>query len=327
MTLYARAVAKIKNAVVDLICEPESFIPMFSSVVLVKAAQSLGGGGGRLFVLHLLTFVCDNSNYLMFPLHSWKKTKEFFMYSTKRPIFNIYYGLQLLLKKLDIQPYYNRMIDDSKQVGADLTKICKKSVENLKFVLNHEIINKFIKSDLDFKKIGSWIFYHNITNCSNSLNGETTLLLFYELEQKYEKRIFEKIVFGFLQRAICLDRNLFYLICDAFGNNYNVYQDDSWNLIIDSLKTDDLSLFTYLLSKSKQMNLDKITHVYGVFHLTLYDYARVFGYNLYRTMLFSHGATPFISCPESYFKCEKRKEDLLLGLLYCLHYRNVFVFL
>ncbi len=73
-------------------------------------------------------------DFLLIPLHLWTKAKECLMYSTRKPIFNIYYRLQLFLKKLDIQPDSD---NEGKQIGDDITSICKYSVENLRFVLKH----------------------------------------------------------------------------------------------------------------------------------------------------------------------------------------------
>lgn len=320
---------------------PEEFLSLcFSSRVLVDVLYFLCPfEGQRLFFMSTYWFFCCKSdlrvpiiNCLLSLLYFLRKTKETLMFSTKRPIFNIYYGLQLFLPTFN----YNQQFDRSKlmngeQVGADLTEICFKSVENLKFVLNHGIINKFIVKDWDFQKIGYLIHHHNITNCSDSLNGETTLLLLQELEQKYEKRFFEKIVFGFLRRAIYQHLDLFYFICDAFGDKYNVYECCHENLIIYSFGSEihELNLFTYLLGRTKHMNLDTFAiNIFSIF--TLYGFALHYNHNVERTMLFSYGATPCFSFSDnSDFDLEYKRiqEDLLHGLLYCLHYRNVFVFL
>lgn len=336
MALFSSTLATIKKNVVHLISEPEAFVAAFSSYFFAKTVCfSIKFQGGQMFFLHWYAFILNTSimpkylfKFLLSPLYLWKEAKEALMFSTKRPIFNIYYGFQLLLEKLDIQPNYNKMIDDGKQVGADLTEICKKSVENLKFVLNHDIMTKIIVDDSDYQRIGYFIYHHNTTNCLDSLNKETTLLLFQELEKKYEKQMFEKVVSGFLRRAMRRQIDLFYFICNAFGDKYNVYECCSGNLIIDCFDMHDLNLFKYLLSKSKQMNLDAIVD-FGFFNLTLYGYALHYEYNVERTMLFSHGATPCFSFHnDSDFDLEyKMQEDTFHGLLYCLHYRNVFVFL
>lgn len=219
---------------------------------------------------------------------------------------------------------------EGKQIGDDITSICKYSVENLRFILKHEIF-KLLENDEDFEKIGFQIFYHNNTMFSDSvaLDGETTILLLQELEANLVKRVFERIVFGFLLSAL-RDKHrldLFYLVCNAFGDRYNVYEGFFGVLIISSMSIDRFDLFTYLLTKSKLMNLDAKCDTYWAMSFdTPYDFALIHKSSTHRIMLFSHGATP--SRPFDFVEeCKEIQEDLLHGLLYCFHCKNVFALL
>lgn len=339
MIQFVSALARIKKQYVKLVNEPEAVVMGVSSSLFLSLLALPGPFyGHRMFLLHLYSFLCCKkqwirwlTNFLLLPLHLWTKAKECLMYSTSKPIFNIYYRLQLILKKLDIQPYCDQFIDKKKQVVADISDICRKSVENLKFVLNHECINEFIVRGVDFERIGICIF----KNWVDSLDGVATLLLFQELEQKFEKHKFVKIVFGYLFCALHLRyrhirKDMFYLVCDAYGDKYNVYEGFHGVLLIRSLNLNDDDLFTYLLTKSKQINFDaKCESDYGHLYDTPYAHAlRDYCNNTRRKMLFSYGATPCVPFDyhQQYFECNEIQADLLHGLLYCFHCRNVFVF-
>jgi hypothetical protein len=343
MLTFSGALARIKKQYVKLVSQPKLLAICFSSFFWSNLMAWPGPlYGERTFLLYLFTFLCGKKqwkdcirNFILSPLHLWTKAKECLMYSTRKPIFNIYYRLQLFLKNYDIQPYYDFFYEE-KQVGADIKNICKYSVENLRFVLKHEIF-KFLENDEDLEKIGFLIFYHNNTMFSDSLalNGESTLLLLQELEANLVKRSFERIVFGLLLRTLSdIPRlELFYLICDAYGDKYNVYEGSHGVLITSCINFGSFDLFTYLLTKSKQMNLDAKceTHL-AINYDAPYALALNYKYTTQRKMLFSHGATPSISFDidydqDYYFECKEIQEDLLHGLLYCFHCKNVFALL
>lgn len=340
MMPFKNTLAKIKKLYEKLVSQPKTFVICVSSCLFSNLLDLPGPlDGHQLFLLYLFSFLCGKrqgqkclTNFLSIPLHLWSKAKVCLMYSTRKPIFNIYYSLQLFLKKLDIQPAFD---NKGKQVGADITDICKYSVENLRFVLKHEIFN-FLENDADLEKIGFLIFHHNTTMLSDSLalNRESTLLLLQELEANLVKRNFERIVFGFLLRGLSdVPRlELFYLICDAYGDKYNVYEGSHGVLITNCIIFGSFDLFTYLLTKSKQMNLDAKCET----HLAIScdaPYALValyYKYTTKRKMLFSHGATPCLLGDydqDYYFECKEIQEDLLHGLLYCFHCKNVFALL
>jgi hypothetical protein len=345
MVPFASTLKKIKNEYVKLISNHDFYFLVsasISSFTLTKAICYLCGPfiGLRFCLLSFYFFISgrndcqeDLENFLVIPSYIWYKAKDFLMYSTKKPIFNIYYGVQLLLQKFDIQPYSSRKFVRT-QFCFDLKDICLNSVENLKFVLKHDIL-LLINDDKLLEDIGEIMVLKSFSLVSyDCLNEETTMLLLKELEKKLDKRGFERILYGFLRSSIYKNSNLqhmFYLICNTFGDNYNIFEGSHGIIIIHCMSFNDFKMFEFLLTKKKQQNLNaRIVFVYSYYAYdnTPYGYALYENKKKERAMLFIHGATP---CVPTYHDSDKEKskliiqEDLLHGLLYCLEHKNVLV--
>lgn len=330
MSLFNNTLRKLKRGYLVVISSPEEFILCMSSAVINWSLLLNGNMSG--FRLFMLTVYCKLifcpkpsrllEEMLLMPLFCWEKIKLSLLRSTNT-FFEVYYGLQKLLKKASLQPYSTGYINNTKQVCLDVQEICYYSVNNLLFVLRHPIMT-FVDDNYTMELIGNKILYY----FEFGLLETTEILdLFLEIETKLDSNQFERLLYGCVINTV---RNiqdtphseLFYMLCSAFIRKYKIIHGELGNLVFEAIRKKNYYEVLEFLLQNIEWSLLNNKFCLVQYSEDMYLYSCAVHYNEVkkRQMLFLYGATPQTQS-KSTEVIPEINEDLLHGLLYCLHYK------